>query len=148
MTWLYYVKINQTSLQTTYIISKSSVFDHSTHMNSMILIEKMGCCLSIIKKNVFLMSLEYILLLSTNYRQILYRIVRFSLMQFKHVKMAWFESSYVHVSNCAQQIIKDTSTRSVTCDWANESQEEIDAKDKRATISWCLCCQTKTSHAY
>ena len=56
--------------------------------------------------------------------------------------MAWFESSYVHVSNCAQQIIKDTSTRSVTCDWANESQEENDAKDKRATISWCLCYQT------
>ena len=61
---------------------------------------------------------------------------------FKHVNMAWFKSSYVHVNTCAQQIIKDTSTRSVTCDWANESQEENDAKDKRATISWCLCCQT------
>ena len=49
MTWLCYVKINKTSLQTAYIISKSSVFDQSTHMNNMILFEKMGCCLSRIK---------------------------------------------------------------------------------------------------
>ena len=79
------------------------------------------------------------LLLFTLYKLIFVWNVTISMKMLKHANEAWFKTSYVRLDASVQQIIKDTSSRSVTCTWANESHEKIDAKDKIATVGRCLC---------